>query len=187
MANVKKLWTKTTTGSTVYVIVRREVDSYLLNDAGGDFASAPADPYVSLTENTVIKSLYELSESRVAWEPGQYKSFFYRQVGGSPVPASDTLLEVTDFYVVGDRVVVNFPYEYGKVVTHASNGANTFKTDLLNPTSDYCVGSFVKFVSGNLVEQTRRITAFSSSAFITVSTSFTETPAGDDEFFLVNQ
>lgn len=36
------------TGKTLYCIIRREADSYLLNDAAGSFASSPADMYLSL-------------------------------------------------------------------------------------------------------------------------------------------
>jgi hypothetical protein len=80
MANVKKLsTTKIVTGSTVYCIIRREVDGYMLDDANGAFAAAPVDPYVSLTEDGTIKGLYEKSESRTAWEPGRYRVFFYNQ------------------------------------------------------------------------------------------------------------
>jgi hypothetical protein len=80
MPNVKKFGTtKVNTASTVYAIVRREVDGYLMDDADGTFAAAPADPYVSLTEDAVIKGFYEVSESRTAWEPGWYKVFFYQQ------------------------------------------------------------------------------------------------------------
>jgi hypothetical protein len=80
MANVKKLGTtKVVTGSTVYCIIRREADLFLLDDADGAFAAFPTDPYLSLAEDSVIKGLYEVSESRMAWEPGRYKVFFYKQ------------------------------------------------------------------------------------------------------------
>ena len=189
MSNVKILGTaKIATGVTVYCIVRREVDGYLLDDSDGSFGSGPADPYLSLTEDGTIKGLYEVSESRETWEPGWYTAFFYTQSGGSPAPASDTLDDSFNFCVVGDSLVVNFPYEYAKVVTDVSNGANTFKTDLLSSTSDYCVGSYLKFASGALANQVRRITAYNgTSKFVTVASAFTATPAGDDEFFLVNQ
>ena len=189
MANVKKLsTTKIVTGTTVYCIVRREIDLYRLDDGDGSFAAAPADPYLSLTEDSVIKGLYEVSESRAAWNAGRYKVFVFTQAGGSPVPASDTLDDVMDFYVVGDQIAVDFPYEYGKVVADAGNGAASFVTNLLSSVDTYCKDSYLKFVSGTLINQQKRISAYNgTSKLVTVSSAFTATPSADDEFFIVNQ
>jgi hypothetical protein len=80
MANVKKLGTiNIATGASVYCIVRREADGFMLDDADGTFSAAPADPYLALTEDAVIKGLYEVSESRTVWNQGRYKAFFYNQ------------------------------------------------------------------------------------------------------------
>ncbi len=190
MPNVKKLSTaKIVTGSTVYCIIRREVDGYYLDDADGAFANAPADPYEELAEDGTIKGLYEVSESRTAWNQGWYKVFFFLQAGGSPAPASDTLPDSVEFYVIGDSISTFFPYEAGKVATNA--GANTaiaFKTDLTSAVDDYCVGSFIKIASGTLVNQVRRISAYNgTSKVVTVSSAFTGIPADDVEFFIVNQ
>ena len=189
MANVKKLGTtKITTGNTVYCIIRREVDGYLLNDADGAFANAPADPYDELAEDGTIKGLYEISESRTAWEPGWYKVFFYDQAGGSPAPASDVLADSQDLMVVGDRITTNFPFEYGKVATDAGNGATSFKTDLTSTVDSYCVGSYLKIASGALINEVRRISAYNgTSKVITLSAALTATPADDVEFYIVNQ
>jgi len=106
MANVKKFIGYTTTAKTVYGIIERQVDSYLLNDADGAFAFAPADPYVSFTEHSVLKGEYILSESRVAWNDGLYKSTVYEQAGGSPVPASDLVVAFQYMYILSDLEVV---------------------------------------------------------------------------------
>ena len=82
MANVKKLGTaKIATGAVAYCIIRREVDGYLLNDADGAFANAPGDPYDELAEDGTIKGLYEISESRTAWEPGFLKGTYRGSTG----------------------------------------------------------------------------------------------------------
>jgi hypothetical protein len=189
MANVKKFGTtKIVTGSTVYCIIRREVDGYRMNDADGAFAAAPADPYVSLTEDSVLKGFYEKSESRTAWEPGWYKIFFYKQAGGAPAPASDTLPDFIDLFVVGDQITTNFPFEYAKVATDAGNGATSFKTDLTSTVDSYCVGSYLKIASGALINEVRRISAYNgTSKVITLSSAFTATPAVGVEFYIVNQ
>lgn len=190
MANVKKLSTvKSVPGNTVYCIVRREADGFRLDDADGlTFAAAPADPYVSLTEDSVIKGLYELSESRVAWNDGRYRAFFYILSGASPAPVDDALVDLMDFWVLGDQIVNAVPWEYGTVVTDSSNSIISFKTDLASTTDSYCAGSFVKFTSGALINQTRRVSSFGgTSKMILVSSGFTAIPTAGDKFIVINQ
>ena len=108
MANVKRItldWSET--GITVYYIARREIDNYRMDDADGDFAAAPADPYQELSEDAVIKSRYEADESRVAWDNGRYTFTFYKQAGGSPVPASDTVIGTGELDIANDIEVFN--------------------------------------------------------------------------------
>jgi len=102
MANVKRLKQVYTTALTLYSIIRRDSDNYLLDDATGSFASAPADPYVSLTEHGTIKGLYEKDESRTAWTDGWYTLVHYRQIGGSPNPAVDTILSAQYMRLAAD-------------------------------------------------------------------------------------
>src|SRR3972149_6727847 len=107
MPNVKTItadWNET--GKTVYAIIRQRTDNYLLDDANGTFASAPADPYLSLPENSTIKGRYEASESRVAWDNGLYDVAVYKQSGGSPSPVADTLIASGEMYIVADVEVV---------------------------------------------------------------------------------
>jgi hypothetical protein len=82
------------TGLTLYCVVKREADGYLLNDADGAFAAAPADPYVAMSEHATVKGLYTKDEARTAWNNGLYTVAVYSQVGGSPAPASDTLVGI---------------------------------------------------------------------------------------------
>ncbi|MCK4786538.1 MAG: hypothetical protein KAV87_22455, partial [Desulfobacteraceae bacterium] len=106
MANAKIValnWSNT--GLTVYLIIERDVDGYLLNDADGDFAAAPADPYVAMTEDATIKGRYEKSESRVAWDDGRYLAYIYRQAGASPSPVADTLIGSGEIYIETDAEV----------------------------------------------------------------------------------
>jgi len=105
---IKKItidWSET--GKTVYCIVRREADGYLLSDADGAFANAPADPFIALTEDGTIKGRYELSESRAVWSDGSYTVAIYKQAGGSPAPASDTIIGSGQMSIVSDAEVVN--------------------------------------------------------------------------------
>jgi len=112
MANVKKIthiWNET--GLTVYCIIRKDSNSYLLNNADGTFASAPADPYISLTEDATIKGLYELSESRTAWADDDYTVVVYKQVGGSPNLSADTAIGKGKIEIISDTEVVNVSVE----------------------------------------------------------------------------
>lgn len=150
MANIKKFtadWS--VTGLTVYCIIRREVDSYRLNDADGAFASAPADPYVSLAEDSVIKGRYELSESRTVWDNGLYTVAVYRQSGGSPAPASDTIIGTGRMYALNDvEVFLDTPPSLVKAdtatiigyidteITAIANAITALQTDLGDPSVD---------------------------------------------------
>lgn len=103
MANVKRLTLDySATALTVYAIIRREVDSYRLDDATGSFAASPADPYVTLTEDSVIKGRYENNESRQVWNDGRYTVTVYQQTGGSPSPVADTIIGSGELSIVAD-------------------------------------------------------------------------------------
>ncbi|MCK5601040.1 hypothetical protein KAR91_04170 [Candidatus Pacearchaeota archaeon] len=93
------------TGLTVYCIIRRETDNFRMNDADGSFAETPADPYISLIEDAVIKGRYELDESRTVWNDGRYSVAIYSQAGGSPAPASDTIIGTGEMAIKDDLEV----------------------------------------------------------------------------------
>ena len=94
-----------TSGLTVYCIIRRETDDFRMNDADGSFAVSPADPYVGMAEDAVIKGRYELDESRTVWDDGRYSVAIYNQAGGSPAPASDTIIGTGEMAIKDDLEV----------------------------------------------------------------------------------
>jgi len=190
MANEKYLYTtKMATGVTAYVIIRYLwYDEVYIDDSDGTLQTSPADPFVSLTEHSVVKGLYELYESRALWYPGRYVAYFYVQAGGSPSPVADELVESKEFFMAGDEIATDFPFEISIVLADAGNGATSFKTELESATNGYCVGSYLKFASGALVNQVRRISAYNgTSKVVTVSSAFTAVPAEYDEFYIINQ
>jgi len=78
--------------------------------------------------------------------------------------------------------------ETGLVATDASNSIISFKTDLPSTIDSYCVGSFVKFITGNCINQTRKIAGYGgTSKLMLVTTGFTEIPADGDRFIIINQ
>lgn len=106
MANTKKFildWSAT--GLTVYFICVRSVDDFRLDDGDGDFATSPADPYISFTEDSVLKGRYSLSESRFVWDNGLYTYAVYKQAGGSPAPVSDTIIGTGELAITNDTEV----------------------------------------------------------------------------------
>lgn len=116
MANVKKIaLDHNETGKTVYCIIARAADGYLLNDADGAFAAAPADPYLSLAEHATIKSRYTVSESRTAWNNGIYSVTIYKQAGGSPSPVADTVIGSGEI-AIADDLEITTPTVYDKMV-----------------------------------------------------------------------
>jgi hypothetical protein len=126
---VKKItadWSET--GKTVYCIIRKEANAYRLADADGEFAEAPADPYISLTEDAVIKGRYELSESRVVWADGLYTVAIYKQAGGSPAPESDTIIGSGEMQILSDAEVIQTGDSYA--IVNGDHGLVSIQDDL---------------------------------------------------------
>lgn len=96
----------TTTGQTIYTVVRRAADGYFLNDADGAFAAAPVDTYIALTEHPTIKGLYTVAENRTVWDDGAYDVLIYSQVGGSPAPGVDTVIGSRPLIISNDSEVI---------------------------------------------------------------------------------
>lgn len=106
MPNAKKITCDfNETGKTVYSIVRREADGYLLNGADGIFSSAPLGPFIALVEDLTMKGRYEAGESRAVWSDGRYTAAVYRQSGGSPSPVNDTVIGSGEILIKDDREV----------------------------------------------------------------------------------
>ena len=79
-------------------------------------------------------------------------------------------------------------YTTGTVVTDGGNTAQTFKTNLAATDDNAYVDAWMTFTTGDLVGQTKRVTAFvASTDFVTVHAVYTDTPANGDAFFLVNR
>lgn len=91
---------------TIYSMIRREADSYLLDDGDGNFAVSPVDPYLSLTEDSIIRGRYEVLESRQVWDDGSYTIVAYKQSGGSPSPIADTAIGSSEMIIKDDSEVV---------------------------------------------------------------------------------
>jgi hypothetical protein len=116
---ITHLWNAT--GLTVYCVIRREADGFLLNDADGAFSAAPADPYIAMTEHATLNGVYEASEARAAWSNGLYTVIIYRQTGGAPAPVSDIAIGCGQIQIAADAEVIQSGDSYS-VVNHATHG-----------------------------------------------------------------
>jgi hypothetical protein len=89
----------------------------------------------------------------------------------------------TDGYIKSDQ-----QFSTGAVVTDALNGALSFKTDLSESTSDTHKGKYLKFTSGTLINEVKKVSAYNGTTkFITVTSAFTGTPVALEEFELIDQ
>lgn len=137
MANYKKISTVTTTGRTVYCIVNRDADGYMLATAGSSFAAGAG--YPALSEHATMKGLYVLNTNDAAWDDGTYTIIAYSQAGASPAPASDTVLSFGTMRILNDLEVssvnTGVSYQDGAIWIDTNNGtAGT--TPHVNGTAD---------------------------------------------------
>lgn len=108
---LKRITVGTTSGSSVYCIIKRESNGYLMNASTGSFyatagGDAVAKPCLSLSEHTVIKGRYDVTEGRTVWPDSLYSVTAYRRAGASPVPANDTVIGIHNMYVKDDTEVL---------------------------------------------------------------------------------
>lgn len=90
------------TGKTVYTVVRRESDGYILDGFSGEFMAGPVYPYTFMQEHPVIKGRYEVAETRSVWNDGRYTVAIYKQLGASPTPTTDEKIGTGEIFVKDD-------------------------------------------------------------------------------------
>jgi hypothetical protein len=91
-------------GLSLYCIVRKEINQYILDATDGIFKSSPANPYFTMTENAVIKGLYEVNEARILWDDGNYHVTVFQMLGASQVPATDDKVGEGDIFITNDYI-----------------------------------------------------------------------------------
>ena len=75
----------------------------------------------------------------------------------------------------------------GAVVADGANSATTFKTNLTQSINNYWKDCFLKFTSGNLINQVKKITAYNGTTkFVTVN-AFTGIPSASDTVEIINK
>ncbi|NLA45492.1 MAG: hypothetical protein GX869_07605 [Candidatus Cloacimonetes bacterium] len=91
-------------GLSLYCIVRKEINQYILDVTDGIFKSSPINPYFTMTENAIIKGLYEINEARTLWEDGNYHVTVFQILGASPNPATDDKIGEGDIFITNDYI-----------------------------------------------------------------------------------
>lgn len=168
--NIKLNYTET--GITAYCIIKQESSGNVYDENDGAFRSyaTATDPHVELTEHTNIKGLYEKAISDT-FSDGRYTISCYKQSGGSPAPASDTVIGSGDLFIlnnaevtfksIADRVEEN-AFQNSAVWIDTVNGSAGTAYPLgtaLNPSGNFSdaltiavangIGTFI--VSGSII------------------------------------
>ena len=74
----------------------------------------------------------------------------------------------------------------GTVIADVGNSSSGFVTDLTESANDYWLGGWVKFTSGNLINQIRKIASYNGiTRVLTFTFPFTETPAVGNAFEII--
>jgi hypothetical protein len=98
----------------------------------------------------------------------------------SPVSSTaDISLDPVEVFTVPARFT-------GAVVDDASNSASTFETDRTESTDDYWVWAWLRFTSGSLIGQVRRVTDYNGTTKFVTTQAFTAEPAAGDTFELIS-
>lgn len=75
----------------------------------------------------------------------------------------------------------------GVIVDDANNSTTVFKTNLTSAESDYIKDAFVKFTSGDNVNQVKKVMAYDGISKVITTAAFTDKPLANDTFVIVNE
>lgn len=79
------------------------------------------------------------------------------------------------------------PAPAAAVVTDAGNTATLFMTNLSSAVNDFYKDALLRFTSGSLAGQVKKISAYNGTTkVVTLASAFTAAPTGGDLFVLVN-
>lgn len=79
------------------------------------------------------------------------------------------------------------PIPEGAVVADGGNTSAVFMTDLAESTNDFWRDALLRFYTGTLAGQVKKITAYNGTTkVVTVAGGFTAAPSASDRFILIN-
>ena len=75
----------------------------------------------------------------------------------------------------------------GTIVDDAGNSTTVFKTNLTSSEDDYIKDAYVKFTSGANINQVKKISAYNGTSKVITTAAFTDEPAENDTFVIINE
>lgn len=106
--------------------------------------------------------------------------YVYIITGDTSLTPSEYIQWGTVRQEIPDRII-------GTVQTDAGNSATQFKSDRTEAVTDFWKDALCLFLSGSLVGQVKKVTAYNSSTYILSFTNgFTGTPSNGDTYTLIN-
>ena len=75
----------------------------------------------------------------------------------------------------------------GAVVADGANSATTFKTNLSATATNHWKDCYLKFTSGSLADQVKKVTGYNGTTKFVTTDAFTGTPAESSTFEIINQ
>lgn len=90
-----------------------------------------------------------------------------------------------DINDAGDKLTVERRF-FGTVVDDAANTASSFETDRTETADDHWVWAWLRFTSGSLLGQTRRVVSYNGTTKFITTQAFTAEPSAGDTFELTN-
>jgi hypothetical protein len=75
----------------------------------------------------------------------------------------------------------------GTIVDDAGNSTTVFKTNLTSAEDDYIKDAYIKFTSGADINQVKKISAYNGTSKIITTAAFTDEPAENDTFVIINE
>ena len=75
----------------------------------------------------------------------------------------------------------------GTIVDDAGNSTTVFKTNLTSAEDDYIVDAYIKFTSGANINQVKKVSAYNGTSKVITTAAFTDEPAENDTFVIINE
>ena len=165
------------------------------NPTTGAVSDADSIPTVEVLEDDNDTAIVTPTATKRTEKTGNYRLTFdvtlangfeinrwYNVVVSATVNGVSAKSVIASFRVESDKKIV------GAVVADGSNTATTFKTDLSSAVTDAHKDALLKFISGTLIDQVKKISAYNGSTkFVTLSSAFTGIPSASDMFVVITE
>ena len=100
---------------------------------------------------------------------------------------ADTGYDPSTHKVAGVVLLDSISRPSGTIVDDAGNSTTVFKTNLTSAEDDYIKDAYIKFTSGANINQVKQITAYNGTSKVITTKEFTDEPAENDTFVIINE